>query len=67
VTGVSCAVGRMLVAGWHENDACSSPPGVSRASCRLGGFICLGAVTDRGLAVTCAGPNRSVAFLAKPR
>ena len=67
VTGVSCELGRELVAGWHKNRACASPPGASRTSCKLGRFSCLGAVAARGIAVTCAGPGRSVAFIGKPR
>ena len=63
VTGVSCDLGRSLVAGWYKENACSSPKGASRTSCRLGKFICLGAVTDRGVAVTCVSPGRSVAFI----
>jgi hypothetical protein len=65
VTGVSCELGRSLVAGWHRNGACSGREGASRLSCRLGRFICIGAITDRGVAVTCAAPGRSVAFLAR--
>lgn len=67
VTGASCKLGRELVAGWHKDSACSAPEGASRTSCRLGEFTCLGAVTDRGVAVTCAAPGRSISFLAKPR
>ena len=65
VTGVSCELGRSLVAGWYKDSACSSPKGASRTSCRLGKFTCLGAVTDRGVAVACAAPGRSVAFLGR--
>jgi hypothetical protein len=65
VTGVSCELGRSLVAGWYKDDACSAPQGASRFSCRLGKFICLSAVTDRGVAVTCATPGRSVAFIGR--
>jgi hypothetical protein len=65
VTGVSCELGRSLVAGWYKNRACAAPKGASRTSCRLGEFTCLGAVTDRGVAVTCAGPGRSVAFIGR--
>jgi hypothetical protein len=65
VTGVSCELGRSLVAGWYKNGKCSAPEGASRTSCRLGRFICLGAVTDRGVAVTCAAPGRSVAFIGR--
>jgi hypothetical protein len=66
VTGAPCGLGRLLVAAWYKNGACASPPGASRTSCRLGIFTCLGAATDRGLAVSCAGPGRSVSFIAKP-
>jgi hypothetical protein len=65
VTGIPCGLGRMLVAGWYKNSECSSPAGASRTSCKLGNFTCLGLNADRGLAVTCAGPGRSVAFVAK--
>jgi hypothetical protein len=65
VTGVSCDLGRSLVAGWYKNNECSAPQGASRTSCRLGRFICLGAVTDRGVAVTCVAPGRSVAFIGR--
>jgi hypothetical protein len=66
VTGVSCALGQEVVAGWYKNGSCFSPAGASRTSCKLGKFTCLGAVTDRGVAVTCAGPGRSIAFIGKP-
>jgi hypothetical protein len=66
VTGAPCGLGRLLVAAWYKNGACASPPGASRTSCRLGVFTCLGAATDRGLAVSCAGAGRSVSFIAKP-
>jgi hypothetical protein len=65
VTGVPCALGRLLVSGWYKNDACAAPKGASRTSCKLGLFTCLGAVTDRGVAVTCAAPGRSVAFIGR--
>jgi hypothetical protein len=65
VTGVSCELGRSLVTGWYKNGDCSAPEAASRMSCRVGGFICLGAVTDRGVAVTCAAPGRSVAFIGR--
>ncbi len=65
--GVSCQLGRELVAGWYKDDSCSSPPGASRTSCRLGAFTCLGVAAGRGIAVTCVRPGRSVSFIAKPR
>jgi hypothetical protein len=63
VTGVSCKFGRAIVAGWYKDSACSE--GTSRTSCKLGSLICLGAVSDRGVAVTCAGTGRSVAFIGR--
>jgi hypothetical protein len=65
VTGVSCELGRSLVSRWHKNRGCAASQGASRLSCRLGRFVCLGAATDRGVAVTCAAPGRSVAFVAR--
>ena len=65
VAGVSCELGRSLAAGWYKDSDCSAPEGASRTSCRLGRFVCLGAVTDRGVAVTCAAPGRSVAFVGQ--
>ena len=65
VTNVSCELGRSLAVGWYKDNACSGPKGASRTSCRLGKFICLGAVTDRGVAVTCVAPGRSVAFIGR--
>jgi hypothetical protein len=65
VTGVSCELGRSLVAGWYKDGSCSGPKGASRTSCALGRFTCLGAVTARGIAVTCAAPGRSVAFIGR--
>jgi hypothetical protein len=66
VTGVSCEMARPIAAGWFKDSACAGSPGASRTSCRLGAFTCLGAATDRGIAVTCAAPGRSIAFVAKP-
>ncbi len=65
VTGVSCEVGRSLVSGWYKDGDCSGTEGASRMHCRLGRFVCLGAATDRGIAVTCAAPGRSVAFIGR--
>jgi hypothetical protein len=65
VTGASCKLGRSLVAGWYKDSDCSAPEGASRTSCRLGEFTCLGAVVDGGVAVTCAAPGRSVAFIGR--
>jgi hypothetical protein len=66
VTGVSCETASQIAAGWFKDSACAGAPGASRTSCRLGAFTCLGAATDRGIAVSCAAPGRSVSFVAKP-
>jgi hypothetical protein len=66
VTGVSCGLGRSVVAGWYKDSDCSSPQGASRTSCKLGEFTCLGTATDRGVAATCAAPGRSIVFIGRP-
>ena len=66
VTGVGCDVGRGVVAGWAKAPGCSSPAGESRFSCTVGEYRCLGAASERGVAVSCARPGSSVAFLARP-
>ncbi|HKB50576.1 MAG TPA: hypothetical protein VKC63_04015 [Solirubrobacterales bacterium] len=66
VTGVSCDAGRGVVSAWVYKRACTSQVGVSRFSCSVhGGYRCLGAATERGIAVSCARPGSSVAFIAK--
>lgn len=66
VTGVSCELGRSVVAGWYKDSACSIPQGASRTACKLGEFGCLGTTTGRGVAVNCAGPGRSISFIGRP-
>jgi hypothetical protein len=66
VTGVGCAVGRGVVAVWSNKRACSTPSGASRYSCTVNdGYRCLGADTDRGIAVSCAQKGLSISFVAK--
>jgi hypothetical protein len=66
VTGVACDVGRGVVAAWAGKPSCSGSSGASRFSCGVGqGYRCLGAATERGLAVSCARPGSSVSFIAK--
>ncbi|HVY78351.1 MAG TPA: hypothetical protein VG898_07590 [Solirubrobacterales bacterium] len=64
-SGVGCARARGVVSAWSGARRCAEPRGGSRVACSAGGLRCLGTATDRGLAVSCAGPGRSVAFLAK--
>jgi hypothetical protein len=65
VSGVACTTGREVAAGWSATNACSTPAGASRTSCTVGGYRCLGTVTEHGLAVSCARPGRSISFVAK--
>lgn len=66
VTGIGCDIGRGIVASWANRPACSAPAGASRYACTAyDGYRCLGATTARGIAVSCARPGSSVAFLAK--
>ena len=66
VTGIGCDVGRGVVAAWANKPGCSEPARASRFSCAVHeGYRCLGAATDRGVAVSCARPGSSIAFVAK--
>lgn len=65
VTEVDCPTGQDVVFGWDEKGSCRAPAGASRVSCNVGGYRCLGAATESGLAVSCARPGHSVSFVAK--
>jgi hypothetical protein len=65
--GVGCATGRHVVASWTAKNACTAHPGASRTSCSVGDYRCLGTATDRGLAVSCARPGRSISFVIARR
>jgi hypothetical protein len=62
--GVSCGQARQVMYGWQQRSSCSAPAGASRVSCTSHSYRCLGARTDRGIAVSCARPGRSIAFIA---
>jgi hypothetical protein len=65
-TGIPCERAKRLAAAWVRNKGCAPADGASRSSCKLeGDYDCLTAVTDRGLAVSCARPGSSVAFTVK--
>jgi uncharacterized protein YceK len=67
-TGISCAQARRVMLRWQRSHACSSAPaGASRSSCTARSYRCLGASTDRGVAVSCARAGESIAFIAKRR
>jgi hypothetical protein len=64
-TGISCGEAQRVVAAWQRGGSCAPPPGASRAGCEAAGYRCLGTATDRGFAVGCSQPGRSVAFVVK--
>jgi hypothetical protein len=66
VTGIGCDVGRGIAATWTGRPGCSLGHDASRSSCTVhGDYRCLAAATDRGIAVSCARPGSSAAFLAR--
>jgi len=64
-TGLGCGAARKLATAWAQAENCTIPKGASRGSCRVGGTTCLSVLTGRGVAVTCARPGESVAFVAR--
>jgi hypothetical protein len=52
---------------WEGNPACARPQGASRWGCSVGSYRCQAVVVDRGWAVDCAKPGRSIAFTVPPR
>jgi hypothetical protein len=62
VTGVDCEAGRAVAAAWTRNASCT-PDGESRYACTIRGYRCLGISTERGFALSCARPGRSVSFV----
>lgn len=65
--GVPCQEAQKVALAWRRQAACSASAGASRSACSVGRYRCLGARTDRGLAVSCARPGRAVSFTAKRR
>lgn len=66
VTGIGCDVGRGIVAAWAKAPGCALEGDASRSSCTVyDEFRCLAAATDRGIAVSCARPGGSAAFIAR--
>jgi hypothetical protein len=61
-TGVSCGQARQVVDAWKGGPSCVPPVG-PRSGCDAGGYRCLSTATNRGFAVSCSRPGRSVAFI----
>jgi hypothetical protein len=54
-------------ASWMSSPACGHPQGASRWGCSVGPYRCQAVVVDRGWAVDCAKPGRSISFTVPPR
>jgi len=67
VSGVSCEAGRQVMDEWQRSEACAPPTGASRVGCDAGSFRCASVYSERGLAVSCARPGHSVAFITQRR
>ena len=66
-TNISCEQARQLMFAWQRSEECSGKGG-SRSSCSIkGSYRCLTANTGRGMAVSCAKPGRSVAFIVRKK
>lgn len=65
-TGIACDQARQVLYGWQREPSCALPGGASRSSCSIGSYRCQAVRSDRGLAVSCSRPGKSIAFIAKP-
>ncbi|MGC1852177.1 MAG: hypothetical protein WA687_07045 [Solirubrobacterales bacterium] len=66
VTGIECVVGRGVAAAWANKPSCAPGNEASRVSCTVDeDYLCLGATTERGVAVSCARRGGSLAFIAR--
>ncbi|HEX2391947.1 MAG TPA: hypothetical protein VHI77_03410 [Solirubrobacterales bacterium] len=66
-TGLACGTAQRIGLAWRRSSACRPPAGASRAACAVRSYRCLATSTDRGLAVGCSRPGRSVAFTVRRR
>jgi hypothetical protein len=62
-TEVDCDTARETAWDWGSSRACTRE-NVSRSSCSFGDFRCQAVRVDRGFAVSCAGPEGVVAWIA---
>jgi hypothetical protein len=67
VAGVSCAIGRGIVAAWDGKETCAAPQDGSRSACAVAGYRCQAVTTPAGLAADCSQPGRSISFQAGRR
>jgi hypothetical protein len=61
-TGLSCEQARRVMYGWQRDSRCAAAGEASRGACTTRSYRCIGAMTGRGVTVSCARPGRSIAF-----
>jgi hypothetical protein len=64
-TGISCAEAKAVLLAWQRDDRCAGSQGISHIACTVRSYRCIATRTDRGLAVSCARPGGSIAFISK--
>lgn len=64
-TAVSCEEARGVLFAWQRVPSCAGSPSASHSACTVRSYRCIGSRTERGLAVSCARPGRSIAFVAR--
>jgi hypothetical protein len=64
-TGVSCDRARGVMYGWQRDSRCTDAGAVSRSACTTRSYRCLATRTERGVAVSCSRPGRSIAFTVR--
>ena len=64
-TAVSCEEARGVLFVWQRASGCAAAGGASHAACTVRSYRCIATQTDRGLAVGCARPGHSIAFIAR--
>jgi len=65
VTAASCTEARRVAIRWSRRDDCRLGEGASRGGCSVGPYRCGAVRADRGIAVSCARPGRTVGFIAR--
>jgi hypothetical protein len=63
-TGTDCDEAEEILSLWQRTAGCTPASGASRTACTIETYTCASVVADAGLAVSCAQPGRSIAFIA---
>lgn len=62
-TGAVCSTAAEVAAAWAAERGCKLAAKASRGACTVGRYRCLATTSERGLAVSCARPGRSISFV----